>query len=451
MDAYENILQGVNALLRAGCSVDFLTNHHVWRWNHFRGKELRVNFFKPKGAQDVSRASEDSLYILVKGPAMDVSILEKFLFLRIPLDTERIRPVDSADVAKLGTVLTSKKFSHKLYVAGIYVQDDKRLYYGYDIPNLRLTRDREVPNSYTLAERISDLWSNLIPVSSPARTRYLDLFETSPKSLDVYYAKYDISLVAARALFEELQKRHPGCWFCRASSGAISHTDAVIIQNCLKLKPKGLQEDLWGILCDRFHLVTTAEDERKARFAAAPPTKIISSPTDFAAHTLHLLRIFLALDEATRNISVSFVDGDEFQGLEYVLETLSGSTQYLINDSNLRATSVDHPACLRYHYLPIVDKKVVVPDDYTCSCSAIKLANYIYDEALQSRSSYERHRLGFFRQNLVYWIPITISSESSWGESDNITSVKLSWSTLWSKSDLTFNVIIYDVSLEVRS
>ncbi len=406
-------MQGVNALLRTGYSIDFLTNYHLWHWNHFRGRELRVNFFKPRGAQDVARAAEGSLYIVVKGPAVDVKIFDSFLFLRIPPDAECFRPANPTDASRLGTVLLSKKCMHKLYVAGIVVQkEEKKLHHGYDIPNLRLTRDREVPNSFGVALAITYLWGSLLPVSSQARVRYIKLFETSPTSLDVCYAKYYLDAVSARSLFQEIREMYTGCWFCRSVGGVISPTERVIIQNCLKLQPKGLHEDLWGILCDKYHLVKTAEAERRSRFSAAPPTRIISSHNAFAEHTLHLLRIFLALDEETRNINISFVAGDECQGLEYVSETSVGKTRFLINDRNLHARLVDHPACMVYRYHP--SENVAVPEGYTCSCSAIKIANLIYDEALQSRASADRHCLSSFLQNLVPWIPIDVCSEPVW-------------------------------------
>ncbi len=208
-------MQGVNALLRTGYSIDFLTNYHLWHWNHFRGRELRVNFFKPRGAQDVARAAEGSLYIVVKGPAgTSKSSTAFFSFAFPPTPNASAPPIPLT--SRLGTVLLSKKCMHKLYVAGIVVQkEEKKLHHGYDIPNLRLTRDREVPNSFGVALAITYLWGSLLPVSLQARVRYIKLFETSPTSLDVCYAKYYLDAVSARSLFQEIRR-------CTQAAGSVA-------------------------------------------------------------------------------------------------------------------------------------------------------------------------------------------------------------------------------------
>ncbi len=102
-----------------------------------------------------------------------------------------------------------------------------------------------------------------------------------------------------------------------------------------------------------------------------------------------------------------------------------------------------------YRYHP--SENVAVPEGYTCSCSAIKIANLIYDEALQSRASADRHCLSSFLQNLVPWIPIDVCSEPVWGDADDITAVMISWSTVWARNVVKFIVVVYDVLSEVQS
>ncbi|KLO11258.1 hypothetical protein SCHPADRAFT_930061 [Schizopora paradoxa] len=446
----EGMKVGINALLRAGFKVDFFTNHHKWHWNHLHGQELRVNFSKPKGKKDAARVSDGNLYVVVKGEAMSHAFFDRFLFLRIPAEDERICPVKPAEAGRLGSILLDKKYSHKLYVAGIFVQEHQGgngLHYGYDIPKFKLTRDREATNSYKLGEAICNLWNNLLPTSAPARSRFLELFEVSPSCLDISNAEYTITQDTAKVLLRDLKDAHPGIWFCSTVDKDLETTE-FIIRNSLKMQPKRLPMPLWDIFHDRFHLVKTAKQERVDRFKAAPPTRRISAPSEFASHTIHLLRIFLALDNDTRSVQVSFVSADGDSDLEYVFE----NSRCLVNDSHLRATALDHPACMHFHSLTDHEgnEEVSVPEHYTCSCSAIKLANLIYEEALAKRPPDNRHSLNFFRQNLVQWIPVNISSETIWSDAtDEIQSVKISWSAALSTSDVHFVVIIEEMPSEI--
>ncbi len=126
--------------------------------------------------------------------------------------------------------------------------------------------------------------------------------------------------------------------------------------------------------------------------------------------------MFLSLDEATRGLRLIFKDSDGVANLDHVLQADDSdaldptrSSLCFLNDKNLVASSVDHPGCLEYFSLSKLqgEDEVVVPGDFTCSCSALKLANLISEEALAlaGRKTDDRHSLALLRSNLVKWVP----------------------------------------------
>lgn len=104
-----------------------------------------------------------------------------------------------------GTILLDDKFKGKVFVSGLFVCENKRLHYGYNIPprNLPLDRDRQTVSDFDLVWETSRMWSTNMETTEfntlfydedPYDVMYLDsmsAFDSLPlKSKTEFYEKY---------------------------------------------------------------------------------------------------------------------------------------------------------------------------------------------------------------------------------------------------------------------
>lgn len=112
---------------------------------------------------------------------------------------------DTLDCNSTGRILLDERFKGKLFVAGLFVCENKRLQYGYDISPvyLSLDRDRQTVSDFDLVWQTSRMWSKnmdseefntLFYSEDPYDILYLDSMSTfdalSNFSKQEFYRKY---------------------------------------------------------------------------------------------------------------------------------------------------------------------------------------------------------------------------------------------------------------------
>lgn len=69
---------------------------------------------------------------------------------------------------RYGDILSDPEEVGKIYVRGVFVCHAENYTAGYNLKNVRVGRDREIPNSYDLEQNIREIWGALIPSECPA-------------------------------------------------------------------------------------------------------------------------------------------------------------------------------------------------------------------------------------------------------------------------------------------
>jgi hypothetical protein len=154
----EGLKLGVLALVRAGHVVKILSGEETWkpllvRSSNFQAEVLAFDIAKIKHCGGVTVEVD-------KIPLSEwVEMKKSFLFL--------MEGIDSIHVSEYGDILLDSGMRGKLYVKGIFVQNETKLKFGYNLFNAPTDRDRKVISQYELGWRLAIIWSRAVS-SRPA-------------------------------------------------------------------------------------------------------------------------------------------------------------------------------------------------------------------------------------------------------------------------------------------
>jgi hypothetical protein len=147
----EGLKLGLLALVREGHALKIRSGGEVWvptiqRSEKFQADVLTFDIWK-------GREPKQRVAIEVGGIEEEewLSMKDKFLFLVTLSDNERV-------TTHSGSLLLGDRFSGKLYVKGIFVADDAKLKYGYDLTDADLDRDRKMIEKYSLQYKTNSIW-----------------------------------------------------------------------------------------------------------------------------------------------------------------------------------------------------------------------------------------------------------------------------------------------------
>jgi hypothetical protein len=151
----EGFVLGILALARAGHAVSVYNGDKVWHpsiekaeTGPFVGHELlHLNSRKLPNARDTFSVEVDN----VPKELWDET-KKRFLFLTPPA-------AESMVVTTYGTVLLGPEYRGKIFSRGIYVNTLAALEHGYDLPDLRLDRDRRLVDEWELRGKLPAIWN----------------------------------------------------------------------------------------------------------------------------------------------------------------------------------------------------------------------------------------------------------------------------------------------------
>lgn len=161
----EGLKLGVLALVRGGRQVKIRTGGEVWTAAIARSEKYDADVL----CFDIKGGNEDKKRVRVEIENVTETdwngLKERFLFLGKFKKDERVE-------TGRGDLLLSERFKGKVFVKGIYVQDDHRLSHGYNFSNLDVDRDRKMVSGWDLQWECSAIWREVIG----ARPDLLDPF-----------------------------------------------------------------------------------------------------------------------------------------------------------------------------------------------------------------------------------------------------------------------------------
>ena len=147
----EGLKLGLLALVRETHPIKIRSGGEVWvpsiqRSEKFQADVLVFDIWK-------GREPKQRVAIEIGGIEEDewLSMKDKFLFLADLDEDERVK-------TSSGSLLLGDRFSGKVYVKGIFVSDDPKLQYGYDLVDADLDRDRKMVERYSLQWKTNSIW-----------------------------------------------------------------------------------------------------------------------------------------------------------------------------------------------------------------------------------------------------------------------------------------------------
>jgi hypothetical protein len=166
----EGLKLGILALVRAGHDVKIRTGGEVWTAAIERSERYDANvlcFHVHGGNEDKRRVRVE-----VSGVSPETWAEERidYLFLAEPRANEAVK-------TDRGTLLLGEQYRGRVYVKGIWVQDDPRLTVGYDLMQVDLDRDRRMLSSWNLSWETSQIWNTATATRPDIFPRFFELLQ----------------------------------------------------------------------------------------------------------------------------------------------------------------------------------------------------------------------------------------------------------------------------------
>lgn len=199
----EGLKVGILALVRAGLPVKIRSGSEVWVPSIQRSEKFQADVL----VFDIQKNREPKNRVAIEvgnlGEGAWEQMQDCFLFLGKVGDEEQVRSPN-------GTLLLGKRFEGRVYVKGIFVSNDPRLSYGYDLVDADLDRDRKMVSKYDLQYRTQTIWREALvrrPDLIPDFGKLLEREAADVEGIATYDATY-LSEETKQQLAGEFQKRH---------------------------------------------------------------------------------------------------------------------------------------------------------------------------------------------------------------------------------------------------
>ena len=200
----EGLKLGCLALVRAGYPVRIRSGSEVWVPAIQKSEKFQADVL----VFDIQKGRKADNRVAVEIGNVDAESWEKmqelFLFLKGSIkDEECVQTYN-------GGLLLAERFHGKVYVKGIFVQNDPRLQYGYDLYDADIDRDRKMVAKYDLQYRTNTIWRDALgkrPDLVADFAKLLDREAADVEGIDDWNAGF-IPEVAKKALAALFRARH---------------------------------------------------------------------------------------------------------------------------------------------------------------------------------------------------------------------------------------------------
>lgn len=175
----EGLKLGILALVRAGHKIKIRSGSEVWVPSIQRSEKFNADVL----VFDISKGREpkDRVQIEVGNFAEEDwnAMTDCFLFLLKPEDLEKVRVS-----AYHGGLMLGEKYKGKVYLKGIFVGNDPRLQYGYDLNDGEIDRDRKMVEKYDFQYKTQGIWSEALNKRPDLLNPFLTMLDQSTGDVD---------------------------------------------------------------------------------------------------------------------------------------------------------------------------------------------------------------------------------------------------------------------------
>ncbi len=239
----EGLKLGILALVRAGHKVKIRSGSEVWVPSIERSDKFDADVL----VFDISKGREpkDRVQVEIGNFAEEDwnAMSDCFLFLLKPEELEKVR-INTYQ----GGLLLGEKYVGRVYLKGIFVGNDPKLRYGYDLREGSIDRDRKMVDKYDLQYTMRGIWQEAMNTRPDLVEPFIQMLSQSAADLE------GISTYSADTLSPKVRQA------VVASFQAIHGTDALPVENLADSKdiehlgkkgvvaPKGLKAVLDTVL-----------------------------------------------------------------------------------------------------------------------------------------------------------------------------------------------------------
>lgn len=200
----EGLKLGVLALVRSGHEIKIRSGSEVWVPSIERSETFDEDVLTFK--IDGGREQKNRVRIEIGGVTKDAweKMKECFLFLNPPNENEHVTTQE-------GTLLLGEKFKGRIFVKGIFVQNDPESAFGYDLKDVDLDRDRKMVESWNLKYHTRKVFLTAVNRKEDLFAQFTEVLlnpTTEVESLDAYAASYDISTDLSAKVVKHFQEVH---------------------------------------------------------------------------------------------------------------------------------------------------------------------------------------------------------------------------------------------------
>lgn len=190
----EGLKLGVLALVRAGRPVTIRSGSEVWDPTIARSEkyDAEVLVFDIKGNREDKKRVRVEIGGVIESEWLDFR--SRFLFLK-----DKREAIKDAVETRRGTLMLNKKYAGKVYNKGIFVMNETKLTYGYDLPDAELDRDRKMVNHTELTDNTAAIWHLALDQRPDLLASYVDMITKIDAPADItavsYYTSPDTDII----------------------------------------------------------------------------------------------------------------------------------------------------------------------------------------------------------------------------------------------------------------
>lgn len=199
----EGLKLGILALVRAGMPVKIRSGSEVWVPSIQRSDKFNADVL----VFDIEKGRKPQNRVAIEIGGIDAETWEQFnkLFLFLA----KI-PDDKMVQTSAGTLILDSAYEGKVFVKGIFVGNDSKLSFGYDLVDGEVDRDRKMVAKYDLQYRTQGIWREALarrPDLIGDFGKLLDRQSADVDGVDTWSAGY-IPEAARKTLAAEFVERH---------------------------------------------------------------------------------------------------------------------------------------------------------------------------------------------------------------------------------------------------
>lgn len=180
----EGLKLGILALVRSGRAVKIRSGSEVWVPTIARSEKFNADVL----VFDIQGGREDRNRVRVEVGGVTqaewLELREKFLFLKKKQDLVSVTD---------GDLLLGDDDCGKVFVKGIFVQNNPRLGYGYNFKHIAVDRDRKMVNSWDSEAATRRIWQEAVVQKPKLLNAFVDMLGANTgdvKGFDAYTAAY---------------------------------------------------------------------------------------------------------------------------------------------------------------------------------------------------------------------------------------------------------------------